>query len=242
MTGIRGASAMISFQELGLSNAFDSIYCASAGFLNASYMLSGNPRVGTSIYYEELSGSKFLNFFRIWNIVNIDYLINIFRKEKQINIDNIWKSNTKVYVRIFNRKKHRPKYIEIHNYRQEDFFQIAKASIAIPYLHPEAIKIGKIYCKDGEFSHADNIQEIDYALASNATDILVIYNKPEQKLVNIGLREILDVGHWDRVCEIYPDKEWKLSRFERNTEKLKYACRQMGNKIMSEFGGRDFNI
>jgi len=63
MSSVRGASAMVVFQDLGLSYSFDSIYTVSAGFPNASYMLSGDTRLGTSIYYDDLSGSRFFNFF-----------------------------------------------------------------------------------------------------------------------------------------------------------------------------------
>ena len=63
MTGIRGAASMIVFEDLGLSGSFDSIYSSSSGFPNAAYLLSGQTRLGTSIYYEELSGSKFLNLY-----------------------------------------------------------------------------------------------------------------------------------------------------------------------------------
>ena len=234
MTGVRGASVAIAFQDLGISYSFDSIYSASAGFLNASYMLSDNPRLGTSIYYDDLSGHKFLNFFRLWNVANIDYMINVFKNTKPIHTKNVWDAKTKLYVRLSNLKKHRPEYVEIHDYKPEDFFDIAKASVAIPYLHPGAIKIGDRYCKDGEFTDADCAETINYVLASDATDILVVYNRPKQKIINLPKS--------DRVYEICPATDWKLSRFETNTEKLKKACIQMGNKIMTEFGGGEFKI
>lgn len=243
MTGIRGAAAMIVLEELGLAHAFDYIYCASAGFLNASYLLSGGTRAGTSLYYKEATTKKFLNFWRLWNIADIDYLIDdIVKEKKQINVDNIWNSKTKVFLRTHNQKKDRAKYIEIHKFDKSEFWNIAKAAISIPFAHPGGARLKKLHLRDGEFLDRDHVEEIDYSLASPATDILVIYNKPGQKLVNIPLGTLLDVEHWDRVCEIYPDKDWKLSKFERDPEKLKEACEQMGSRVSQIFGGGEFKL
>ncbi len=86
--------------ELGLDNAFDEIYASSAGFCNASYLLSGNGKEGTSIYYEELVGHKFLDFWKVWDIANIDYVIECTKKIKPLNVKNILAHPTKLFVQL----------------------------------------------------------------------------------------------------------------------------------------------
>jgi len=60
MSGVAGAGAMIALQDLGFAHAFDAIYTYSAGFPNASYLLGDETRLGTSIYYEDLSRGQFI--------------------------------------------------------------------------------------------------------------------------------------------------------------------------------------
>jgi predicted patatin/cPLA2 family phospholipase len=241
MSGIRGAGAMIALEQMGLSHAFDAIYSASAGFMNALYLLSDDTRRGTSIYYDDLSGRKFLNFARIWNIANLDYVIRIIRSIKPVDFRKIWDGKTKLFLRLWNARRKRAKYIEIHQYRLEKYFTIAEAAISIPFLHPKT-KLKRRYLQDGEQEDSDLVQEINYGLASDATDILIIYNRPEQKLLNLFLQEILNVDHRDRICEICPDELEKLSKFETDRNKLRAAAIQMGQKVMDEFGGGEFRL
>jgi len=242
MTGIRGCAAAAALQELGLAGAFDAIYTGSAGFLNASCFLAGDSKVGTSVYYDDLSGRKFLNPFRIWNVANIDYLMDIMKTGKTGDPARLWVSHTQLYARFTNIRKNRAKYFEVHSFPGEKYFEIAKAAVSIPYLQPGAIKLRRAYCKDGDVTDKDSLEELNYILASGATDILIIYNRPEQKIINMPLRELLNFEHPNRIYEIAPNLEWKLSRFETNSEKLKIAATQMGQKVMDEFGGGEFRL
>ena len=243
MNGVRGAGALVALQDLGLSHSFDSIYTASAGFMNAAYMLSSdNGRSGSSVYYEDLSDKRFLNFLHFWNPADIDYVIDVVKNKKKINTENIWNSKTKLYLRLINSKKDKPNYIEIHNFKPEQFFDIAKAAISMPFLHPKPEKLGHKYFRDGELHWDAALGEINYPLASDATDILIIYNRTDQKMMNLYLSEIFNVEQRDRIYEICPDENWNLSRFETNPNKLKEACVQMGQKVMTEFGGGEFKL
>jgi predicted patatin/cPLA2 family phospholipase len=228
MTGIRGAGALMALVDLGLGNAFDYIYTASAGFPNASYMLSGNGRLGSSIYYDELTGSRFLNFLRLWNVADIDYIIDVVRNKKKLNLENIWNAKTKFFVRLQNLQTKQPEYLEIHSYKPEQYFDIFKAAVSIPYLQPGAIKISGVAYKDGDFTDRDSVQHLDYVLKTDATDIVVIYNRFEHRQNNLPPH--------DRILEICPEPEWPLSRFETRPERLKFAWVQMGNLVKQTFG------
>src|SRR5665213_922981 len=66
MAGINGAGAVCALEELELSQSFDVIYTASAGFANGSYLLSENTELGSTVYYEDLIGDKFIHLWKVW--------------------------------------------------------------------------------------------------------------------------------------------------------------------------------
>lgn len=230
MTGIRGAGAGLALEELGLRNAFDEIYSVSAGFANASYLLSENGKIGTSIYYENLQHRDFINFRRLWKIVDIDHVIGAMKEIKPLNIGKIYQSKTKLYVGLFNAKKKSPDMVETHKLKPKLYFKLMKAALSIPYLNPGAVTVGYKKYKDYPFDDIDYINVILRAIDEGATDLLVIYNYYSQ----ISLQKKFP----KHVLEISPRKNWELSHFETNPAKLIKACKQMGNYIKRVFGSK----
>src|SRR6266849_4636903 len=55
MLGVFGAGFVTRLQEKGAYKFIEAIYGASAGAMNASYFLSRQTKLGSSIYYEELT-------------------------------------------------------------------------------------------------------------------------------------------------------------------------------------------
>jgi len=96
MVGVRGMGALVALEELGLAHSFDYIYTMSSGFINASYFLSGQMTLGAAAYYQELSGKKFLNLLRFWNIADINYLMGVIKTKKPLNVDAVLSSKTKL--------------------------------------------------------------------------------------------------------------------------------------------------
>lgn len=234
MTGVRGAGAIIGLSELGLADSFDAIYVISAGLASASYFLSKQTRLGTSIYYEDLASRKFINVLRPWNVVNIDYFIDVARRVKPLNIRSILAHPTKLYVRI-DRKDRGIEYIEVHKVPDNEYLSLMEATVSLPFLHPGTTKIGENHYKDPEFFDDQLSVLIQDVLDSDATEIIIIYNNLEQQR---GVRKALVLPP-QRVLEIAPRTEWHLSRFETNTKKLKEAALQMGQLIKQVFGSNE---
>ncbi len=229
MTGIRGAGAMIAFEEMGLSYVFDEIYTYSAGFPNASYMLSGETRKGTSIYYDDFSGRKFINFRRFWKIADTDYLVKVMKERKILDIGKILTSSTKLYSRLLNVKTNKSEYLEIHSVGRDNYFKVMKAATSASIVTPGGgVEInGKFYRHVGVFGnnwegHINNV------LFTDLTDILVIYCYSDQSRVNFKRSE--------RVFEITPEQDWQMSRFETRSEVLRGEARKMGRLVKSIFG------
>lgn len=233
MTGVRGAGAIIGLSELGLAGSFDAIYVISAGLASASYFLSKQTRLGTSIYYEDLASRKFINVLHPWNIVNINYFIDVARRVKPLNIRSILAHPTKLYVRI-DRKDKGIEYIEVHKVPDNEYLSLMEAAVSLPFLHPGTTEIGKnhYHYKDPDFFEDQSSALIQDVLDSDSTDIIIIYNNLGQQR---SVRKALALPP-ERVLEIAPKPEWHLSRFETNTKKLKEAATQMGRLVKQVFG------
>jgi predicted patatin/cPLA2 family phospholipase len=232
MASIRGAGAMIALSELGLDNAFDEVYAYSGGFCNASYLLSGNGREGTSIYYEELSGHNFINLRKVLRVADIDYVIKCIKSIKPLNVKNVLAHPTKIFVQVDDLTKKKIEFLEVHEHAASRYFTLLKAAIKIPYLSPGGVRIGSAEFKD---TFEDAI--FRKALDSDATDIVVCYNMLEQhKDVHKKFdKEIFKSG---RILEFKPHLSWNLSRFETNPKVLKKACIEMGTMVKNLFGSK----
>jgi len=233
MAGIRGAGSMVALHELGLSNAFDEIYTSSAGFCNASYLLSGNPKEGASIYYENLCGNQFINYLKPWRVVNIDHMINCARKS--LNVENILTSKTKLYARVENVSKNQEGFLEAHKFPNQKYFELMRAATVIPYLSPGTIKIGHYEYKD-IITDDGWVNLLFDVLSSDLTDVLIIYNTKVQ-YGHIHKKAVTSLNS-DRVYEILPQASWKLSKLETNSKIIKQAAIQMGNLTKSIFGSK----
>src|SRR5499427_10902305 len=60
MRGVISCAALMALEELGLTEAFDEIYGASAGAVNAAYFLAGQAAYATTIYYQRINNSRFI--------------------------------------------------------------------------------------------------------------------------------------------------------------------------------------
>ncbi len=197
MSGMRGSGALIGLQEMGLTHVFDEIYSMSAGFPNACYFLADDPHTGPSIYYEELAGKKFINTAHPWNLMDIDYLIDVFKNKKPLPVDKVLASKTKLYVIVKNLKNKQVEYLEVHEVGEPQFFDLMKAAVSAPFLHPGSTKIGDSPYKDlWMHGSADYQFHIDKILSTGATDVLVIYNNKAQYLAPAIFS--------DRIYEIMP--------------------------------------
>ena len=223
MSGVHGAGAVIALEELGLAHSFDIIFATSAGFPNASYLLSENTKVGASIYYEELKNRKFINFFKLWEPINFERVVETIRSIKPINCNKLWECNTEVCLKI-DKKFNSPKYIKLKDYSPNEYFNILRSAISFPFVSKGGFIRKKKYF-DGEVSDKDHEDFILEAVRSDYTDLLIVYNQKRQKLFGISFSE--------DILEITPDND--ISIFETDSRILKEACDKMEKKVLEVF-------
>lgn len=228
MSAIRTGGALIALEEMGVSHIFDSIYTVSSGFPTGSYFLTNQSKVLVSALHNELASAEFLNFFRLWKILDTDYLIDLMKNKKKLDVKKMLNNPTKLYAGLFDPKKNQVEYLEIHDYAEEEYFDLLRASISVPYLCPGDAHVRGVLYEDMPFKQTYHLNHLQKAMDSGATDILVFYNYYDQRKFEGKLPS--------HVYEIRPPVEWQLSRFETRPEILKNAALQMGKYTKQIFG------
>ena len=93
MRGVVSAGMISALEVLGSVNAFDAVYGASAGAINAAYFLAGQARLGTTIYYEDINNRRFIDLSRALRgrpIVDLGFLIDdVARRRKRLEAERV---------------------------------------------------------------------------------------------------------------------------------------------------------
>ena len=161
-------------------------------------------------------------------MADTEYAINITRTKKVIDLKTLLSNKTKLHVGLFDPLLDQIEYPEVHDYNPEEYFDLLKASVSVPYLCPGDARLrGRLY-EDMPFKRNYHFNHLNTAINSGATDILVLYNYFDQKKFTQKLPPY--------VFEIRPDRDWNLSRFETKQEPLKQAAYQMGKRVKELFG------
>ncbi len=234
MCGIRGTGATIALHELGVDRAFDEIYTYSAGFCNASYMLANQAKVSSSVYYDDLSGRRFINFWRFWNIADIDHLIHVFQHgPKALKVDKVQRSNTVLYAALRNTQTGKIEYVDVKTFSHEEYFAVLRASITMPLITRGTNRIHRK--QYGDIGMVSNIRSrfLKKIYSTDVTDVVVVYNYPKQA---DGISHLYTKS---RIFQIIPNQNNYLSRFETNTDKLKSAAQEMGDWVKQIFGSNE---
>lgn len=104
--GIRGvvsAAMLCALEDLGLTNAFDAIYSASSGAINSAYFLVGGSWYPLSIYYDDLTTRKFVDFRRVFrgNILDLDYAFGVVVDQlKPLNYEAVMKAPVPLHIAV----------------------------------------------------------------------------------------------------------------------------------------------
>jgi predicted patatin/cPLA2 family phospholipase len=102
MRGVISAGMVWALEDLGFTSAFDAVYGASAGAINAAYFLAGQAGVGTTIYFEDINNRSFIDLSRALRgrpIVNLGFLLDdVARNRKRLDTTRVLASATPLTV------------------------------------------------------------------------------------------------------------------------------------------------
>jgi predicted patatin/cPLA2 family phospholipase len=171
-----------ALDELGLQSAFDFVVGTSAGALAGAFFIAGQTHMGTSIYYEDLTGREWLDYRRALRgspIVALDYLIDeLMVNHKVLDHARILTSEVPFYA-VATRV---PEYVPevLGDFRDEDELMAAlRASARIPLVAGKPVSLrGREYI-DGSLTEAIPLKA---ALDLGATHLLVLLTRPLGKV------------------------------------------------------------
>ncbi len=148
LRGVYSMGAMAALEDAGLRNAFDVIVGSSAGAINGAYFLSGLAHEAVDIYVEQLSNRHFADPLRLHKIVDIDYLVDVaFKQKLPLNLELLTKAPTLLEVIVTNAKTGKAEIVT--NRDHHDFYEVLRATAALPSLYNRKIWLGGQQYVDG---------------------------------------------------------------------------------------------
>jgi predicted patatin/cPLA2 family phospholipase len=104
MRGVVSGGMLYALEDLGLTRAFDAVYGMSSGAINAAYFLLGESWLPLSIYYDDLTTKRFIDFarpLRAQSIMDLDYVFDeVIVRRKPLDLDGVLASDVPLHVGI----------------------------------------------------------------------------------------------------------------------------------------------
>ena len=192
-----GIGVLEALQKKHIYGRIHSVYGSSAGAHDAAYFLSRQTDLGGEVPIEYLSRNQFIKkgeivkFVKsiIWgkkyNLMDINYLINVERHVNKLNVHTILNSPTNLYFRVFNINKLKS---EIIDGKDHVFEGLAASSSCIPYFN-NLVKIRDNFCIDGSDMVTEPFENI--ILKNKDKKIIYIVNHKEslsRAIINYPIR------------------------------------------------------
>jgi predicted patatin/cPLA2 family phospholipase len=175
MRGVISCAALLGLEELGMTEAFDEVYGASAGAVNAAYFLAGQASYATTIYYQKVNSTRFIR--RPWHrpIVDIDDVFNsIVARERRLRVEQVLQSRSQFFICIADARSGEA-FLSHAQTSETPLLTLLKASSAMPWLYNGLVCVDGRDCFDGALI---NPLPILAAIEAGCTDLLVLLTRP----------------------------------------------------------------
>ncbi|MEL7116576.1 MAG: patatin-like phospholipase family protein [Pseudomonadota bacterium] len=172
MRGVATGGMVSAIEDLGLTHCFDSVHGSSAGGAACAYLVAGQAKLGTRIFYEDLNDRRFINMRRMWRlqpIMDKAFLVDhVMDKIKPIDFNAIQRSGTRLHI-VCTDIDAGEAQVFAHFASYPDYREILKASIALPFIAGRPVHVHGKRLMDGGL-----VQQIavDSAFAAGATMVL----------------------------------------------------------------------
>lgn len=150
MSGVFGAGLVSRLQELDIYNRIDTVYGASAGAMNGAYFLSGQAKLGSTAYYEDLTSGfifpwrvpigfaqrvwsayvKKIDYESMQDILDIDYVIDIQKHKKKLDIGALRENPIPFFAKVLNIDSGEIEYLDV---KKNPWKILKAASSPAPY-------------------------------------------------------------------------------------------------------------
>ena len=175
MRGVISCAALMGLEELGMTEAFDEVYGASAGAVNAAYFLARQAAYATTLYYQKINNTRFIRRFWQRKIVDIDGLFDSIVAGKQpLQVDKVLSARSQFFITIADACTGEA-FLSHAQTSQTPLLTQLKASVAMPLLYNCLITVDGRQCFDGGLINPLPIVE---AIESGSTDLLILLTRP----------------------------------------------------------------
>ena len=175
MAGVFSAGIIKTLQDMDIYDKVEAVYGGSCGSINAAYFLTKQADLGYSIYCEDLA-HDFVYKLRIFpaflqriyssliyriprgkmmNIVDLNYLFNILKYQKRLDVAKLKTQPIPFYAKVFNLTKDRIEYMEV---KKHNPLKVLRACVdVVPYVSDSEGIDGEEYV-DGTILESINLQ------------------------------------------------------------------------------------
>lgn len=180
MRGVVAGGMVTAIQELGLTDCFDSIHGSSAGACAGAYLMTGQARLGTSIFYEDINNSEVVDPKRLWRgaaIMDTGFITdNVMRTTKRLDIETVLNSPELLHIVATTTGADEKHYACYEN--ADQFFAILRGTITMPIVGGRYVTVGGNSLVDGGM-----VQQIPFrsALDRGATHVLILLTRRDQE-------------------------------------------------------------
>jgi predicted patatin/cPLA2 family phospholipase len=150
MRGIYSVAALAVLEEMGLRDSFSVVVGSSAGALNGAYFVAGQAEEGIYMYADDLSNRQFVSLARPQKIVDIDFLVDDVMKQRHpMNVAAYEQAPLTLYTVLTNAETGQPALIKGDG--GFDFYELMRASAALPMLYNKQVQLSSDRYIDGGF-------------------------------------------------------------------------------------------
>lgn len=175
MRGVYSLAVLAAFEEMGWTRCFDHVAGASAGAMNGAHFITGQARYGVETYVDYLSNRKFIDFFRLRKLMDLDYMIDdLVRHVRPFNLPALLAASTELHIALADAEDASVHYVTNRS-EDVDLWEAFRATGALPILYNRFVKVGDRLYLDGSLSDGLSLPRL---LTLGCRYIVVVLTKP----------------------------------------------------------------
>ncbi|UCD62513.1 MAG: patatin-like phospholipase family protein [Candidatus Zixiibacteriota bacterium] len=171
LRSVASCGSAAALNQLGLTNAFDTVYGASSGAVNAAYFLTEQAALGVTVYTEDVNNRRFLNFLRLKKMMDLEFFFDeIVQDRKLHNFSALKKHPTELKIITADLETAETVWLSSKD-DTINIYDALKAGCALPIVYGRGVRIGNHLYVDGFMKEP---MPILTPIESDYTDILVL--------------------------------------------------------------------
>lgn len=174
MRGVYTAGSLLALDIMEMNHVVDVAYGTSAGVINTAQFLSLDGAPKTATYYRALADGRFYHPWRLWKMVNVDYLLkDVLQGNFPLDLAAAQKSTTPLYVALLDYQTAEVKYVSLQE-AGDRAWDLIKGAVAMPVVYLPSVFYDGRRCLDAGVAVPYGLQR---ALDDGCTHVLVLLSR-----------------------------------------------------------------